>query len=173
MALQPILFFGLFAIAGYAQSAAVSGEDALQSFASRPTAQTVWSQEIERIDANGVQAVITAIEMTDSAQRPSSIRGVRIDLTDANGQAHVYVSEEKLPANAQVLGEIAAGSPQFLARHPTGEHTRCFGSGYFWTRPHEAFAVSECQTVNSRFLAVRGVGIIGLTVLIRRRLPPL
>lgn len=149
------LFCALVA-AGYAQPGAVSEEDALQVFASRPTAQTAWSQEIDRIDVDGVHAVIGAIEMKDSTQRPSSMRGVRIDLTDASGEGHVYISDATLAANIQALQEISANSPRFRARRPTGEQMSCFGSGYFWMRPDGAFVASECQTANSRFLAVRG-----------------
>jgi len=85
MRLPAILFLAFIATAGYAHPAADSEEDALEEFASRPTAQVAWSQEIDRIEAGGVRAVVRAIEMSDSMQRPSSKRGVRIDLADANG----------------------------------------------------------------------------------------
>jgi hypothetical protein len=116
----------------------------------------VWSQEIARIAVDGVQATISAIGMTDSAAPSSSMKGVRIALGDANGEEHVYVSQEALAANIRALEEISTNAPQFFARHPTGEQMSCFGAGYFWMRPHVAFAASECQTANSRFLAVRG-----------------
>jgi hypothetical protein len=156
MRLRAIWFFVLLAAAGYVQAATVSEEDALQVFASRPTAQTGRSQEIDRIVADGAHAVISAVELDDSTARPSSMRGVRMDLSDANGEAHVYISEERLLANIQALEEISSSSPRFLARHPTGDHMSCFGSGYFWMRPAGAFTLSECQTANGRFLAVRG-----------------
>ena len=89
-------------------------------------------------------------------QWPSSKRGVRIDLADANGEEHVHISEENLAVNIQALREVSVLSSRFSGRHPTGEHMKCFGSGYFRMRPHGAFTVSECQTANSRFLAIRG-----------------
>src|SRR5258708_30606758 len=103
-----IAFCGLLLTIGYGQSTNPTAAkiEAMEGFGSKPTAQVVWSKEVERIDTDQARAVITALIVEDGTQTPKQMRGVRIDLTGANLRDQVYTSEDLLGRLIKALDEI-------------------------------------------------------------------
>ncbi len=140
-----IAFCGFILTIGYGQNTnpAASQLEAMERFASKPTAQVAWSKEIDRIDTDQAHAVITALGLDDRTQTPQQMRGVRIDLTGANLNDRVYTSEDLLERLTRALDEISNGPPDFHARVAVGRSS-CFGSGVFWQQGGHAFSASQC-----------------------------
>ena len=113
-----IAFCGFILTIGYGQNTnpTASQLEAMERFASKPTAQVAWSKEIDRIDTDQAHAVITALGLDDRTQTPQQMRGVRIDLTGANLNDRVYTSEDLLERLIRALDEISNGPPDFHAR---------------------------------------------------------
>src|SRR5258706_5274340 len=140
-----IAFCGFILTIGYGQNTnpAASQLEAMERFASKTTAQVVWSKEIGRIETDQGHAVITALILEDGTQTPRQMRGVRIELTGANLKDQVYTSEDLLGRLIQALDEISNGLPDFHSRVAAGRSS-CFGSGVFWQQGGHAFSASQC-----------------------------
>jgi hypothetical protein len=52
----------------------------LEAFASQPTAQVTWSQEIGQIKSDEASVTVTALIIEDAVQPPHRMCGARIDL---------------------------------------------------------------------------------------------
>lgn len=78
----------------------------LEWFAGQNTSHVVWSNQVGRLESKDARAVITALVVEDMAQPPDRMRGVRIDLSDQDGQDHVYLGEETLAAFKAALDQI-------------------------------------------------------------------
>src|ERR1700687_6203693 len=132
-ACRVIAFSGALLTMGYGQSTnpTASQIEALERFASKPTAKVTWSKEIERIDTDQAHAVITALVLEDRTQTPRQMRGVRIDLTGSNLKDRVDTSEDLLDRLIRALDEISNSLSLLSSSTATGRST-CFGSGIFW-----------------------------------------
>ena len=157
-ACRVIAFCGFSLAIGYGQNTnpAASQLEAMERFASKTTAQVVWSKEIGRIGTDQGHAVITALIVQDGTQTPRQMRGVRIEMTGANLKDQVYTSEDLLGRLIQALDEISNGLPDFHSRVAAGRSS-CFGSGVFWQQGGHAFSASQ------------GCRLLGLGSLWRRR----
>jgi len=143
-ACRVIAFCGFILTIGYGQpTPPVAQIEALERFASKPTAQVTWSKEIQRIDTDQAHAAITALIVEDGTRTPRQMRGVRIDLTGANLKDQVYTSEDLLDRLIQALDEISNGLPLFHSITAAGQCS-CFGSGVFWQQSGHAFSASQC-----------------------------
>ena len=140
-----IALCGFILTIGYGQNTnpTVSQLEAMERFASKPTAQVAWSKEVERIDTDQAHAVITALVLEDRTQTPRQMRGVRIDLTGANLNDRVYTSEDLLERLIRALDEISNTLSLLSSSTATGRSS-CFGSGVFWQQGGHAFSASQC-----------------------------
>src|SRR5260370_12745893 len=95
-ACRVIAFCGFILTIGYGQNInpTASQLEAMERFASKPTAQVAWSKEIAHIDTDQAHAVITALVVAAGTQTPRQMNGVRINLPSANVKDQVYTSEE-------------------------------------------------------------------------------
>ncbi len=146
-ACRVIALSGVFLAIGSGQTTnpTASQIEALERFASKPTAQITWSKEVARIDTDQAHALITALVVEDGTQTPRQMRGVRIDLTGANQKDRVYTGEDLLARLIQALDEISNGLPHFHSRGSAGSGSNsCFGSGVFWQQSGHAFSASQC-----------------------------
>ena len=123
-------------------SPTVSQLEALEHFASKPTAQVTWSKEVGRIDTDQAHAVIIALVVVDASQTPRQMRGIRIDLTSADAKDQVYTSEDLLERLIKALDAISNGLPGFYPRARVSN--ACFGSGIFWLQGGHALSASQC-----------------------------
>src|ERR1700687_1173533 len=146
-ACRVIAFSGALLTMGYGQSTnpTASQIEALERFASKPTAKVTWSKEVERIDTDQAHAVITALVVEDGTQTPRQMRGVRIDLTGAIQKDRVYHSEDLLERLIRALDEMSNDLPLLRSRTSASPGSNsCFGSGVFWQQSGHAFSASQC-----------------------------
>ena len=145
------LIFGLLAGAAVAQT---SPRPALQptrmeAFATQPTARVTWSKEIGQINSTEARAVITALIIEDAAAPPNRMRGVRIDLANADASDQVYIEEAKLEDIKKALAQIVMGMDR-ARRERNGPSCRYLGAAEFW-HPGQ-----NIHTLNAAFYIVPG-----------------
>ena len=146
-------FCGLLLNIGAAQvnSPTASELEAMERYAKRPTAHVAWSKEMNRIEADQTQAVITALVVEDATQAPGRMRGIRIDLAGQGVKDRLYVGETFLERLIEALDEVSAGMGSFLGQ---GGSSRCFGSCAFLSAVREGvhfFHASQCSMSDGWF----------------------
>ena len=100
----------------------------LEAFAKQPGSRVAWSVEIGRIDSRDAHAIVTAIEVQDTAQPPDRLRGIRVDLSDQDAKDQVYLGEETLGAFRDAMDEISKSS----APQESSGGVQYVGARLFW-----------------------------------------
>ena len=104
-------------------------------FAKRSSAKVKWSKKIGTIDEGDSHALITALDVEDSAQSPYTMRGIRIDLSNQTTKDEIYLDESHLEGVKNALLEIESGVDAFR-KEPSPTPIRYWGAAEFW-RPYE------------------------------------
>ena len=127
-----------FAASGYSQDLEPTSAQltAMEEFIGQPATRIVWSSEAGRIEAEGSEAVLTAIIAENGTRR---MRGIEIAVsTPQVGQDKVYVSAEFIERLLGALDDAAMGPLR---------GNGCMGSGKFLTalRSGAHFFASQCN----------------------------
>jgi hypothetical protein len=103
----------------------------LEAFAAQPTAQVTWSTEVGQIESSEARAIVTALVITDAAQPPHRMCGIRIDLANQRAKDQVYLGEAKPQAVKRALEEIE-GEIATFRKEPADSPYRYHGAAEFW-----------------------------------------
>lgn len=121
-------------------AAGQSPTSALEQAAKRSDVRVLSSSQIATLESEGSRAVFTALIVADPAQEGGSIRGVRIEFSDAGWTRSAYLDESHLQPLKEVVDRLAADI-ELLPRSSNRGGLSIFGSCEFRDHP-ESYPVS-------------------------------
>ena len=154
-----ILFVGLTFAEG--NSPTVAELEAMERYASQPTAHVTWSAHVDRIEG-GQSSAVSAVVLADNTQLPSTNARRAYRFQHGGNPRHDLCPSGIRGARDRRAGSVVSLSPSFLSRYATSS-SRCFGSGVFLNQMRAGahfLSVSQCEMSD---------GWNGLSVLDRRR----
>jgi len=127
--------FSYFVTVAWSQSNANVGLEPspMEAFANGLGVHTIYSNEVGRLDHNGIRAVLTALVIEDSSLPSRKVRGVRVDLSKSGfGLApmhdRIYLDEDATERTRAALEEIADA----VANDHSTTGGGCMGAREFW-----------------------------------------
>jgi hypothetical protein len=96
----------------------------------QPGTQLTWSQEAGRLADRDSQLVVTAIALRSAAGQP--LRGVRIEFSQADWKASVYMDSAMLESEKSIFEKLAHDVELI---HPSGSRLAFIGSCEFRNQP--------------------------------------